>query len=112
METSAHSLIVEIEPHSDWVLDGHDLHTRLRIPAWLAALGPNAELRTLKCKVRAKVPAGSSFGTKIRLKGLGFPAGDDPGDLYAELEIEMPKRLTNAQKDAYRTLKSMDLKGA
>jgi len=105
-------LIVGVIPHPDMILNGHDLFAQLKIPAWLAALGGDAELETLTGKVMVRVPAGSSSGTEIRLKGLGFPAGDSRGDLYAELVIQIPKRLTTEQKDAYKALKGMNLEEA
>jgi DnaJ-class molecular chaperone len=46
------------------------------------------------------VPAGSSSGSKLRLKGLGVKAGDGPpGDLMAELEVHMPANLSDADRD-------------
>ncbi len=44
----------------------------------------------------------------IRLKGLGYPDGNTAGDLYAELVIEIPERLSNGQREAYEKLKSID----
>lgn len=101
-------LVVDVAPHPTLILEGRDLHTQLKIPAWMAALGGETELTTLNGKVRVKVPAGSTTGTEIRLKGLGFPDGARKGDLYAELVIDLPKRLSAEQKKAYEKLKSLD----
>ena len=101
-------LVADIGPHPKWILSGKDLHTQLKVPAWLAALGGKVDLFTLTGKVKIAVPSGTTSGTEIRLKGQGYPAPDGVGDLYAEIEIEMPKRLTPEQKAAYQTLRSLD----
>ena len=62
-------------------------------------------LPTLSGTVNVKVPAGSSSDRKIRLKGKGFP--DDkrgPGDLYAEIKIVVPKRLSAEEKVLFEKL--------
>jgi curved DNA-binding protein len=98
-------LVVQVTPHKDLTLRGRDLHTQLSIPDWLAALGGEAELTTLSGKVRVKVPAGSSSGTEIRLRGQGFPVEQGMGDLYAEIQIRTPSELTLEQEEAYLELR-------
>jgi curved DNA-binding protein len=53
--------------------------------------------------VRLKVPAGSSQGRSLRLKGRGIP-GDPPGDLYAQLQIVLPAADTPAARDLYQQM--------
>lgn len=101
-------LIADILPHPKWVLSGNDLHTQLKVPAWMVALGGKADLTTLTGKVKVNVPKGSSSGTEIRLRGQGYPGEDGTGDLYAEIQIEMPSRLSERQKKAYLELKSLE----
>jgi len=48
------------------------------------------------------VPAGSTAGRKLRLKGRGLP-GQPPGDLYAVLSIVLPSADSKAREEAYRT---------
>jgi curved DNA-binding protein len=105
-------LIADIVPHPRLVLSGTDLRTRLKVPVWLAALGGKADLLTLKGKVKVNVPAGTSPGTEIRLKGQGYPTQDGAGDLYAEIVVDVPRHLTADQRKAYQELKALDLKEA
>ncbi|MCC7136844.1 MAG: DnaJ domain-containing protein, partial [Planctomycetes bacterium] len=72
-------LEVEIEPHPKFRLDGTDLHTSLDLAPWEAALGAKVGLVTLDGEVQVKVPAGSSSGQQIRLRGKGFPSGKEHG---------------------------------
>ncbi len=98
-------LRVEILPHATFRLEGRDLYTTLPVTPWEAALGANVTLATLDGSVRVKVPPGSSSGRRIRLKGKGFP---DPkgrsGDLYAEIEIDVPKSLTEDERRLFEAL--------
>lgn len=98
-------LQVELLPHSAFRLDGRDLYTTLDVTPWEAALGGDAMLATLDGEVRVKVPAGSSSGRRIRLRGKGFP---DPkggaGDLYAEIQIAVPKSLSDEERRLFEAL--------
>jgi curved DNA-binding protein len=87
-------------------LEGDDLHTRLSVSPWEAALGATVELRTLDgAAATVKVPAGSSCGRRLRLRGEGMPrAGGGRGDLYAEVRIVVPPKLTRAERKAFKEL--------
>jgi curved DNA-binding protein len=101
-------LVVQVIPHPQLILHGRDLHAVFSIPDWLAVLGGHAELATLSGKVRIKVPAGSSSGDKIRLKGQGFPGEQETGDLYAQIQIRTPSELTAEQIELYELLRRLD----
>jgi curved DNA-binding protein len=98
-------LNVELLPNAALRLEGRDLYTTLAVAPWEAALGAEATLSTLDGSVRVKVPPGSSSGRRIRLKGRGFP---DPkggaGDLYAEIEIVVPKSLSDDERRLFEEL--------
>ncbi len=53
---------------------------------------------------RIKVPihAGTQPGARLRLKGQGVQTDQGTGDLYVEVEVTIPKNLTEAQRDALR----------
>jgi curved DNA-binding protein len=98
-------LHVDLAPHPDLRLEGRDLHTTLPVTPWDAALGGETLLRTLHGTVRVKIPPGSSSGRRIRLRGQGFPDGHGGrGDLYAELRIVVPEKLTPEERDLFERL--------
>ena len=97
-------LVVEVEPHRDFRLEGKDLHRALPVAPWQAVLGATLEVTTLDGKVRAKVPAGTSSGRRIRLKGKGFPSKDGPGNLYLEVQIAAPTDLSDEEQGLYEEL--------
>lgn len=99
-------LEVKVAPHPRFRLDGRDLHVDVPIAPWTAALGGEIDVPTLDGHQRIRVPAGTSSGRRIRLAGKGFPggAGKPPGDLYAELQIAVPKTLTDRERELFEEL--------
>ena len=98
-------LMVEILPHPTFRLEDRDLYTTVPVTPWEAALGAEVRLATLDGAVNVKIPAGSSSGRKIRLKGKGFPAPrSSPGDLYAEISIRVPQTLSAEEKALFEQL--------
>ncbi len=99
-------LTVDLLPHPNFKLDGANLETILPVTPWEAALGGQATLETLDGKVTLKIPAGSSSGRKIRLRGKGFPAANGRlGDLLAEIRVMVPENLTDRQRELFEQLK-------
>jgi curved DNA-binding protein len=76
----------------------------LPVAPWEAALGATVSVPTLGGPVELKVPADSESGRKLRLRGRGLP-GTPPGDQIVELEILAPRAHTDAEREAYRTLR-------
>ncbi|MCP4201054.1 MAG: DnaJ domain-containing protein [bacterium] len=98
-------LTVEILPHPDFRLDDSNLHTIIPITPWEAALGGQAKIRTLDGEVTVKIPAGSSSGRKVRLKGKGFPKKNGVnGDLFGEIKIMVPTELTDRDRELFEQL--------
>lgn len=82
-------LEIHLQPHRLFRVEGRDLHLKLPVAPWEAALGADVRVPTLAGPVSLKVPANSRAGGKMRLKGRGLP-GSTPGDLIVELQIAMP----------------------
>jgi curved DNA-binding protein len=62
-------------------------------------------VRTLDGTTRVRVPPGSSTGRKLRLRGQGMPAPrGDPGDLYAVIKVEVPKKPTPEERELFERL--------
>ncbi len=95
-------LEVEFRPHKLYRVDDRDVLLDLPLAPWEAALGATVTLPTPLGSVELSVPAGSTAGRKLRLKGRGLP-GQPPGDLYAVLSIALPGADSTAREQAYRT---------
>lgn len=96
-------LRVKLKPHPEYRLDGRDVHARLALTPWEAALGARVPVPTLGGVVEMSIPAGSTSGRKLRLKGRGLP-GTPPGDHYVTLEVQVPAPETETQRAAFRQL--------
>ncbi|MFJ9376136.1 DnaJ C-terminal domain-containing protein [Streptomyces sp. NPDC101455] len=99
-------LRVRIQPHPEFRLDGRDVHVRLPVTPWEAALGATVPVRTPSGDTaKVTVPAGSSSGRRLRLRGEGMPGprGED-GDLYAELRIMVPPRPSDRERELLEEL--------
>jgi len=109
-------LRVRHRPHPRLRLDGRDLHVDLPVTPWEAALGAQVEVPTLDGTAKVRVPAGSSSGRKLRLRGQGFPGpGGGHGDLYATVSIVVPGSLTARERELLEELaevSSFDPRGA
>lgn len=99
-------LVVELLPHARFRLEGRDLHLPIPVTPWEAALGCRLEVPTLTGRVVAHIPANSSSGRKVLLRGQGFPArlGETPGDLLIELRLVLPARLSEEESRLFAKL--------
>jgi curved DNA-binding protein len=98
-------LAVRIAPHRGYRLEGRDLHVELRLSPWEAALGTAVAVGTPAGEVKVSVPAGTSSGRRLRLRGRGLPnPRGQPGDLFAEARIVVPAKPTEAERELFERL--------
>jgi curved DNA-binding protein len=98
-------LRVRMAPHPRFRVERRDLHVDLPVSPSEAALGAQVPVPTLTGTARVRVPAGSSSGRKLRLRGEGMPGPrGGHGDLYAELQIVVPKQLDERERELYEQL--------
>ncbi|MGH8167176.1 MAG: DnaJ C-terminal domain-containing protein, partial [Woeseiaceae bacterium] len=96
-------LAVEFDDHPYYRAEGRDIHLELPVTPWEAALGRKVKVPTLGGPVDLKIPAGSSSGKILRLKGRGLP-GKPPGDQYVELAVMVPPAEDERMRELYETL--------
>jgi len=104
-------LRVRLRPHPVFERDGNDLRTRIALPVTTAVLGGEANVPTISGTVRLKIPETTQSGQVFRLKGHGMPVvgkGDQRGDLYAVIEIQLPRTLTKEQRQHYEALHKLE----
>ena len=101
-------LMVRIAPHPLYRLEGRDLYVELRLAPWEAALGTSVATPTPGGDAMVQVPAGTSCGRPLRLRGRGLPnPRGQPGDLFAEAKIVVPPQLTEAERELFGQLASV-----
>ncbi|MCO4698799.1 molecular chaperone DnaJ [Streptomyces sp. RO-S4] len=99
-------LRVRVQPHPRFRLEGRDVYVQLPVAPWEAALGATVPVPTLGGgTAKVTVPAGSSSGRRLRLRGEGMPnprgAG---GDLYAEVRVMVPSTLGDRERELFEEL--------
>lgn len=101
-------LKVEIEPHPVYRLEGRDLYMNLPVTPWEAALGSEVTINTIGGTVTVRIPPGTQSGQKLRLRGKGMPnPKGEPGDLYAVVQIMVPKNLTGKERELFEKLREV-----
>lgn len=97
---------VRVKPHHLYKKDGNNLITTLNIKLSTALLGGDYKLSTLDGDIDLKIPSGISFGEVLRVKGKGVPTGKNSrGDLYVNLNIELPSKLSKSAAKIVEELK-------
>ncbi|HEV2474308.1 MAG TPA: J domain-containing protein [Chthonomonadales bacterium] len=101
---------IHVLPNPRFERDGQDLLFDLEIPFTVAALGGEAEVRTLDGRTRQiVVPPGIQSGQKLRLSGEGMPALKDrpAGTAYARIKITVPRSLSARERSLLEELAAL-----
>ena len=105
-------LRIRLAPHPKFERKGRDLYTHVSIPLTTAVLGGEAEVPTLSDKsLRLKIPPATQNAQVFRLKGHGMPVTGktgEHGDLYATVDVELPKTLTPEQRALFEELQKLE----
>lgn len=87
-------LVIKTSPHSCFRRNGKNLELNLPVSITEAALGTSVDVPTPTGEVTLAIPAGSSSGRKLRLKGQGIPSkSGTAGDLIVQLQIKVPETI-------------------
>ncbi|TKY91423.1 MAG: molecular chaperone DnaJ, partial [Candidatus Methanomarinus sp.] len=83
---------------------GNDIVQGVPISFTQASLGDEITVSTLDGKVKMKIPAGTKTGSTFRVKGKGMPNihGYGTGDMHVKVNVEVPGKLTEKQKELLR----------
>lgn len=95
---------IRVKPHPIFKRQGNDINCDIPITFTQAALGAEIEVPTLDGKEKCVVPEGTQTGSVFKLKGKGIPflRGGGRGDQYVKVNIEVPKKLNEKQKEVLR----------
>jgi curved DNA-binding protein len=88
---------------------------KAKIDLYTAVLGGKIEIHTLAGKLGLNVPKGSQPGSKLRLKGKGMPVfgkTGQAGDLYVQLNVSIPRDLSDEEFKLFRKLHGLQKKHA
>ncbi len=98
-------ITVHVAPHPFFQRRGNQLLVRVPVTLSEAAAGAKVDVPTPRGTVTLSVPPGTSSGTKLRVKGHGVtPKNGSPGDLLAEVQIVLPKQLSEDDRQTIREI--------
>ncbi|MDK1492413.1 molecular chaperone DnaJ [Sinorhizobium sp. 7-81] len=106
-------IFLSVKPHEFYQRDGADLYCSVPISMTTAALGGKFDVATLDgTKSRVTVPEGTQAGKQFRLKGKGMPVlrSNQSGDLYIQIQIETPQKLTKRQRELLQEFEQISSK--
>ena len=99
---------VRIKDDPRFERDGYDVYEEIKISFAQAAIGCSVQIDSLEGKIELKIPEGTQYGTKFRLKGKGIPKLQQStrGDLYVIVVIDVPTKLNESQKNILKEFDS------
>ncbi len=97
-------LTVRVRPHALFRREGNDVFIDMPITFVQAALGATVQVPTLDGPVELNIPEGTQTASRFRMKGKGIPylRSKSRGDQYVTVNVEVPRNLTQKQKDILR----------
>jgi curved DNA-binding protein len=99
-----------IKNNTNFKRDKNNLHLNVAIDLYTAVLGGEIFIETLNGKVKLKVKPETQNGTKVKLKGKGFPIYKKEGqfgDLYITYEVKIPTNLSSKEKELFVELSKL-----
>ena len=103
------NLRVSVLPHQRFERRDDDLYTTVEVPLVDAVLGGTVKVKTLRGQVELTLPPETQNGRRFRLAGQGMARLNGPerrGDLYAEVQVELPTGLTDEQRRLFEQLRA------
>lgn len=102
-------LFIHVRDHEIFKRDGQNIYCTVPVDFVTATLGGMVEVPTLDGRSELKIPAGTQPEAKFRLRGKGIrnPQGDERGDQYVKVMIEIPTGLSSEQKRKLEEFKAL-----
>ena len=102
---------IRVRPHPVFRREKRDLSVDVPVTVREAILGAKVEVPTLTGRVTVSIPPGTDGGTRLRLRGKGVPhpSGSGAGDLFAVVQIKVPKNLDAALRERVEALAELDV---
>lgn len=99
-------VVLHVKDHPFFEREGNDLYCAVPISITQAALGAEIKIPTLDGEHTLKVPEGTQSGTAFRVRHKGVPVlnGHGKGDLFVEVRVQTPAKLTRRQRELLEEL--------
>lgn len=95
--------------HPDFTTRDADVYHELDTAPWEAVLGAEVIVPTLDGSIKLRIPAGSSDGQQLRVRGRGLPKGKDGGrgDFFVTINIVLPAQIGDEERRLWEQLRSV-----
>jgi molecular chaperone DnaJ len=102
-------LVISVKPHPELERRGDNLHVNVPVPLTVAVLGGEVQVPTPKGKLALKIMPETQNGRVFRLAGQGMPhlGKSSRGDLLAKVNVVLPTKLSEKEKDLFQKLREM-----
>ncbi len=103
-------LLISVQPHPRFKRDGDDLSVPVDVPLYAALLGGEVNVPTPRgTRLALKLPSETQNGQRFRLAGQGMPqlGSSQRGDLYAEVRVVVPSKLTDRERELFEELATL-----
>jgi DnaJ-class molecular chaperone len=101
-------LRVKVQGDTEFEREKEDLRAGVPVDLYTVVLGGETQVPTMDGTVMLTIPPGTQNGQVFRLRGKGMPKLRDPeqhGDLYAEVNVQLPTDLTARQRELFEQLR-------
>jgi molecular chaperone DnaJ len=102
-------IVLHVKEHAFFEREGTDLRCIIPISFTQAALGTEIKVPTMDGEHTLKIPEGTQSGTTFRLRNKGVPVlnGHGKGDLFIDIKVQTPSKLTKRQRELLQELEGM-----
>lgn len=103
-------VVLHVKEHSFFERESNDLHCVIPVSFTQAALGAEIPVPTLEGEQTLKIPEGTQSGTRFRIRGKGVPVlnGRGKGDLFVEVRLQTPSKLSKRQREILEELEGIN----
>ena len=102
-------LVLRVKQHAFFERQGNDLYCVVPVSFTQAAVGTEIQVPTLEGEQTLKIPEGTQSGTILKLRGKGVPVlnGHGKGNLFVEVRVQTPTKLTKRQRELLQELQGI-----
>jgi molecular chaperone DnaJ len=102
-------VVLRVKQHAFFDRQGDDLYCVVPISFTQAAVGTEIQVPTLEGEQTLKIPEGTQSGTILKLRGKGIPVlnGHGKGNLFVEVRVQTPTKLTKRQRELLQELQGI-----
>jgi len=103
-------LKIQVRPHAKFERQGDDLKVNVPVDLYTALLGGAVGVETMDRTVELTIPAGTTNGKSLRLRGQGMPTLRNPqqrGNLIATVQVQLPTNLSPEERELFEKLRKL-----